>query len=321
MSTPFRPIQSIAGECAASHERFIAKVAEGLDIESGLEEVLLAQRHLSLAEQLHEQLDVESGLAAIVLAPDMPAQTPACAPAGHITDVASIAPRTKLALRESYLPRVESLVRAAQALQEIARSLSHLAQAIFEIEIPRQSKWSRKWVRSRKRVPTLMDAYFVDARDVLTAFPPVNSALADSGHSIDVLHLVGYNDVADKLLEAQRSAGLFDRRLNQPQANMPSFRVLAIRLQDETSELFTTCWEMSLRLLALRDAANDFVGADLRDLVLDELDLTGIRWSSTTLWPSLDWYHRIRASSEQIGDDLFEVRGSTARQMAAVIPS
>lgn len=47
---------------------------------------------------------------------------------------------------------------------------------------------------------------------------------------------------------------------------------------------------------------NDFTEADLRRARLDELVLTGVRWSERTRWPS-DWEDRIRQDSLPLASD------------------
>lgn len=49
----------------------------------------------------------------------------------------------------------------------------------------------------------------------------------------------------------------------------------------------------------LRDAADDFTGADLRRAELSEAQLSGIRWDDKTRWPSSRWASRIRATSRE----------------------
>ncbi|MFI9504126.1 hypothetical protein [Nocardia sp. NPDC052566] len=53
-------------------DQFYAELVEHLDIEAGLEEVLLAERHRSLIEEVHDKLDIEAGLAAILPTPLLP---------------------------------------------------------------------------------------------------------------------------------------------------------------------------------------------------------------------------------------------------------
>ncbi|MFD6358182.1 hypothetical protein [Nocardia tengchongensis] len=53
-------------------DQFYAELTERLDIEAGLEEVLLTERHNSLIEEIHDKLDIEGGLAAILPAPPLP---------------------------------------------------------------------------------------------------------------------------------------------------------------------------------------------------------------------------------------------------------
>ncbi|WP_280479567.1 hypothetical protein [Nocardia asiatica] len=55
-----------------NHAQFYTELATRLDIEAGLEEVLLAERHNSLVEEIRDKLDIEAGLAAILPQPPLP---------------------------------------------------------------------------------------------------------------------------------------------------------------------------------------------------------------------------------------------------------
>ncbi|MFI5851772.1 hypothetical protein ACIA7R_28765 [Micromonospora chalcea] len=56
---------------------------------------------------------------------------------------------------------------------------------------------------------------------------------------------------------------------------------------------------------------SDFVGADLRNAPLSSINLSGVRWSSTTQWPP-EWAGHVRRTSIVIGPDLFEVQPGSA---------
>lgn len=60
-------------------------------------------------------------------------------------------------------------------------------------------------------------------------------------------------------------------------------------------------------LAALDSLTLDFTDADLRQTDLTGLDLEGVQWSSRTRWPA-DWEVLIAEHSEDIGHDLYEVR-------------
>jgi hypothetical protein len=47
----------------------------------------------------------------------------------------------------------------------------------------------------------------------------------------------------------------------------------------------------------LTDAANNFLGADLTTVQLDEVNLAGICWDSYTRWPTSEWAARMRSAS------------------------
>jgi hypothetical protein len=58
---------------------------------------------------------------------------------------------------------------------------------------------------------------------------------------------------------------------------------------------------LALYLIEARDnlteAANSFVGADLTTVRPDAISLAGIRWDSSTQWPTPEWEARVRAAS------------------------
>lgn len=61
---------------------------------------------------------------------------------------------------------------------------------------------------------------------------------------------------------------------------------------------------------ALDRARNGFTGADLRDVDLAGVDLTGVRWSRSTQWPGA-WIDEVASLSIEIEPGIFEVQGGT----------
>ncbi|MFJ8606379.1 hypothetical protein ACIRH0_04195 [Streptomyces sp. NPDC093675] len=80
---------------------------------------------------------------------------------------------------------------------------------------------------------------------------------------------------------------------------------------------------VQLLLLAhtnLRDAANDFRGADLTGLKnIVEFDLDGIRWDRKTLWPSSSWKERMQVTSveDPPGSGIFVVQADRGHHYAS----
>ncbi|MFF0533587.1 hypothetical protein ACFYT3_35125 [Nocardia amikacinitolerans] len=105
---------------AEVHQDFVAGLAERLDIEAGLKEVLVEERHADFVEQVRDELDVEAGLAAI-LPPELPAELMQEDPEDNDADAGSLqwASRelalmplpTRLTLRAKYAPQLGAAVR------------------------------------------------------------------------------------------------------------------------------------------------------------------------------------------------------------------
>ncbi|MGW4248266.1 hypothetical protein [Nocardia sp. NPDC004722] len=57
---------------------------------------------------------------------------------------------------------------------------------------------------------------------------------------------------------------------------------------------------------------NDFTAVDLREVALDEGALQGLRWSTSTQWPS-EWALKIKAASVPVGRGIFEVRSKNTK--------
>ncbi|MBU2665960.1 hypothetical protein KOI35_20825 [Actinoplanes bogorensis] len=63
----------------------------------------------------------------------------------------------------------------------------------------------------------------------------------------------------------------------------------------------------------LRRQIDDFRGADIESLDLEDVVLTGIRWSDGTRWP-LGWEDRVRQSSVPVGPGEYEIRDRPAER-------
>ena len=98
------------------------------------------------------------------------------------------------------------------------------------------------------------------------------------------------------------------RDLNVDSAGLPIPTLTRARALDEDLALaldrdpaFDRDLNLALDLIEARDnlteAANSFVGADLTTVRPDEISLAGIRWDSSTQWPTPEWEARMRAAS------------------------
>jgi hypothetical protein len=65
----------------------------------------------------------------------------------------------------------------------------------------------------------------------------------------------------------------------------------------------------------LDDARNDFADADLSRADLNDVSMTGVRWTTTTRWPE-DWVDRVVLDSQEIAPGVFEIGPGAARAPA-----
>lgn len=303
-----------------------ADLADGLDIETGLQDVLIGSRHAAVLADVAGNLDLEAGLATIAPTaaslPDLPDHgtrvtppPPPSRPVDAATSavamvVTALPPVQRVALRRHPLNQCFDLAAACVAAQYAADILgqalrsaddptssahivSVLDQALYTV-LAHEASLARSIAHARNIALTPGNT---SDRVLIAAFV---RALGDA----EALALARHRALAQAVTRALARAG--DIRSPVP--------ALATALRHTPAE------EYAQLLVWLRDALNDLVGADLRDADLHGVPLTGIRWSGyTTQWPA-SWVDQITRESEPIEgtDGIFVVRGGATHEESLV---
>ncbi|WP_040862843.1 hypothetical protein [Nocardia niigatensis] len=295
----------LAEHCAS----MIKALDEVIDVEAGLQEVLIPVENAKLIADLDKVVDVEAGLAALLPIPD-PILAPARGATSSDLDKAlrSISPLQRLALREAFSPLVGGEVLAvAGNIDHSGEKISSLDASFMEQDgyvLVRHELSSTEASASHLRGLTYRcDGTIPDENSIYSRVQW--AILSDLGDLSDVIsELYEHIDRAEKYLE--------DARAPLVQA----FDVIDCRIQ--VRGFAEACRQATSRVRALQRFLNDFIGADLSQADLDGMHLVGVRWSLTTLWPSLEWRDRIEQSSIEISDGIYEIGGDESRQRAAV---
>ncbi|GAA3087405.1 hypothetical protein [Streptosporangium carneum] len=288
-----------------------------LDIEAGLQEVLLQSRHSVLGNDLDTVLDVEAGLAAI-----LPAKPPSAPVAqsglrteerGHTTVeqfLRSVSPESRLLLR-----RRPVVVSASRHLEEVLTLNDILTRAH---RLAHGSDRIRDPYRIRYLIIDLVEnlAHASDlAHDMALNFMLPHLLVRDLTHIYEI--------VGNLSLDLTHASSRVNDRplisaLSQEQALALAHtlaRVFALALA-RTDDLIGFCVDQVRRAIALalgqdlpvlhkeliKAFLDDFTTADLRAANVISVDLTGVQWSeSRTKWSEEMDVEALKARSKETG--------------------
>lgn len=311
---------------AARRTELDADLANSLDIETGLQDVLIGSRHAAVIADVAGHLDLEAGLAAIAPAaaslPDLPdygsrvtPPAPPIRPVDAATStvamvVAALPPVERVALRRHPLNQCFDLAAACVTAQHAA---DILGQVLRSADGPTSSAHIVSVLD--QALHTVLAHEDSLARSIAHAR---NIALAPGNTSDRVLAAAFVRALGDAHALALKRHHAVAQAVNRALAWAGDIRSPVSALA--TALRHTPAEEYAQLLVWLRDALNDLVGADLRDANLDGIPLTGIRWSTyTTQWPA-KWVDQITRESEPIEgtDGIFVVRGDPLQKESLV---
>ncbi|MEV0027844.1 hypothetical protein [Nocardia sp. NPDC050793] len=336
---------------AELHRDFVTGLAERLDIETGLREVLLEERHADFVDQVRDNLDIEAGLAAII-PPELPAELIQEHPeddadAGSLQwasrELALMPLSTRLTLRAKYAPGLGAAVRDVLTIgQSASLNEGHLRdvrghlEPIFKplnvgviyVNAPTglgRTEAVRMYAESLKNFEKSgedgdADAWFFDALTELRQRPGRTSR----------------QEIGDQILHLQITtpfiAGMGPTRTPDPVgphqwvAMVGEFVQWMLDRADDAvatasgerrgpeavhQEISDALAELMSHLGCLEQMLNDFIGADLRDVDLAGVPLNGVRWSAATTRWPEHWIEQIERDSVSIGDGVFEIHYGT----------
>lgn len=314
----------------ASARRDLAQdLAATLDVEAGLRDALLPTRHAAFVNDLRAVLDLDAGLAAILPAvettghtqPESPTTPTAPAPStGQMGATArllrSLPPGDRIVLRGN------SAITVLAVSFQVAFTQTYAHDLARDLDLARPPDHLRDLALARPRAIELVrDLDRALALDLDLELAGALDRARDRAH--DLVRFLPHDPVRARL-QARGLADALDHtivltferareRADALEGAPRSARVLAHAIHSDLDDILgagSTSPDNLPRDLDL--ALSDFTEADLREVDLAGLPLTGIRWSpATTRWPP-DWQTQIESRSEEIEPGVFEIRDGTA---------
>lgn len=303
-----------------------------LDVEAGLREALVAAQHTRTGDDLN--LDIEAGLRAITPAPDVAASPPTTHPEqpdrlGSHSAVAarlmSLDSASRLALRNHPAIRALALILELTNAAAINRALGLGLTLDFDHDLDQV----RDLVDVLDHVRDLVDVLdLVRDLDRDLAFIPSLDSLRAFAHNRHIPHARARAIILELARELDHWRGLARTRARSNSRILGFTRFLGLRYSrardieqaididlvrdlDLVRNLDQGRARARARARDLNLARNNFTDADLSDVDLTRVSLTGIRWSMATRWPSDEWRAQALLDSQDLGDGTYEIRGGT----------
>ncbi|GAB2965643.1 hypothetical protein [Saccharothrix stipae] len=274
------------------HEQLVRDLADVLDAEAGLREVLIPTRHGEVTSRLADVLDVDAGLTAITsrAAPGGPPEAGRSLAA--LVARAPVALRLEVRLHPAFTvlrrgPSEVALIREALAAIVAAQgtgvmsTAGDMLRAIGSLD-PRISALSR----------TVGDGY----REQLRRRWQVAWRAGDT-RPLDIL----------KLISALRAVAELLAEIEGEQEGERVVLVVDLLTSLGLPELDDPVQAVIREFEAIQEALDDLTGVDLREVDLSGVVLDGIRWSTATTWPP-HLREQVEQDSVEVEPGLFEIR-------------
>ncbi|MFE4626005.1 hypothetical protein [Streptomyces mirabilis] len=329
----------------AENDGIIADLGSVLDLESGLREILLRSDHSKQVAHLNAVLDVENGLAAILPSRTQGFWSASAALSLHETESdlggpLAVPPHVRMVLRKDFAEHCDALELSEQLFahfSHVASLADNIGDLLFASgavdfsaamemclrlsgEVGKMSPLSDSMMRAITETSefaaelTAICCAAIDARRTLESarrFPhrSAKNSSGMTGRDLQKILAATHDDarqichvVIDRALTGYRAA----HRYLCEQSNVTR-RALGHRLGDLNFPALTAA--------ELRAFVDDFMYADLRPADLLGVDMTGVRWSTQTLWPAELDVEELRNHSveDPAGSGIFVVRSGTAR--------
>ncbi|WP_419999833.1 hypothetical protein [Streptomyces boninensis] len=302
-----------AGRLLAGHQSALAAtLAERLDLEAGLREVLIHARYEALAEDLEELLDVESGLRDIV--PNaMPLLPPHLAhgPAALVSPPERMTLRGDPAVAGEYRVLVYALNAAAALARGRDRALTLDRALALDHGLDRPvdrdhalgqdrdvaRRLNRDLVADIKLLDNLVGVCSLDLAVLQSDLARARACLDDLVRELGTITELVRRFSGDLVRDRIRDLAL---GLDRARARA---RVLADecrRRVEDTTGITLAQYPPLFGETAVEEFLNDFTEADLSAADLTGVDLIGVRWTEQgTRWPASVDVAALKARSEE----------------------
>ena len=272
---------------AGMERQAVADLARVLDIEAGLQEVLLDSRHHTAVEELAGALDIEAGLAAILPEPRGQRPAPAEGPEAAARQViAGIPPVRRIALRAH--PATRALIKAVLTHQAISAAHDHARELVEALNHASNHAPARELARARARelVEALNHASELD-RSLKLACGQARDLELDIKGALDRTLDHARNQALDRAHARARARELdLGHALNQSHTTVRTCAEIFGSTSGGPYGLADVDHEALGRIMA-EGVLDDVTDADLRRADLTHHDLTGLRWTlHGTRWPA-----------------------------------
>ncbi|MFG3525066.1 hypothetical protein ACGF5S_32745 [Nocardia nova] len=321
------------------HALFVDELAGRLDLDAGLEEVLLGERHYELVEKVRSNLDLDAGLAAIL--PPEPEPLPAAVEdevqPGSLpwvsATLAQMPLQYRLRLRALYANELSFIARSAvafaqndprpKALEEIKTA----AQAVLGSADTGQQRVVRWYMKEHPAKSADITVYrgeveFSEEPFTLLDLTRGTGSPLDEPWKVWYPHLVSdRGPIAQGLAKYSSAQSGWASPQPEPQqwaASIGAF--IGALLDDDVPEppmiphpraVAERLHQVAGYVMCVEQMLNDFTDVDLRNVELAGIPLDGVRWSeATTQWPK-EWREEIEQNSISLGDGLFEIHYGT----------
>lgn len=239
-----------------------------LDLETGFQDATLSDQHERLKEDIRSSLDLETGLSAVL----------------------SISLEPFADAPESVSQRDEDSTLELQWESDLDRlqfRTHTMSPPSVKCDCIRTRKSILKHISRRvETIQALIQADDALGEDITVKVEQLSAAVDQALENFDRAFIADLDNLRNLVRSVIQASSLDVRQQAVHEA--------MIRLSSDLD-----------RLEAM---ANDFTQADLRNARLDDLLLTGIRWSEQTKWPT-DWEDQIRSQSKIIGPGTFVIIG------------
>ncbi|MBF6320367.1 hypothetical protein IU453_26805 [Nocardia cyriacigeorgica] len=317
MSTTAHPADRWLRDQQAALE---AELAETLDLEAGLQEILALTRHDEFVDDIGHKLDLDAGLFEIV--PEAKPDPPEAVANVLVPGVSTADPTASVALNASCDPEKAALTQLPlryrwelrnrvlqHGLERACALAGHIIQAQPADRLPHHHE---AWLESL----VLRNDAFMGVRVGATrGFQEGLGYLSRLTGPDDQLRrdvLVGVLEVLERCWESQLERA---RVLSAHSAELSDVLVYMGVQSDfaaAADALVEDFGDVTAELFGTLHALNDFVDADFRQPGLEKEHLEGLRWSARTVFPE-SWKDEIDRDSIPIGDGIFEVRVGNTR--------
>lgn len=248
---------------AEQHQNFVAGLAERLDIEAGLREVLLDEQHTDFVEKVRGEIDIEAGLTAILPAelptdlmyPDPEDEDEDAGSLQWASDALALMPlSTRLVLRAQYAAKLGAAARFALTVgQNDLLDEGHLREVREYLEpIFNRQNVDFDWISSRRFAQMYVQALLAPIQEQIHKHGKAPGGREAQDEAVDS-YLAEVKRIFQQAEESDRSA-LFDGLVEVVEKSWPIEPSCTVETTGP-NQWASVAWKFLLRILDHADEA------------------------------------------------------------------